>query len=328
MCWPAPKSWLCPRQGNWVHWGQAISTSWWQSTQMQALRVAEAIRDGRIEVVRSTGCRSRQELMMNEIEVALAVSARMWPDRLHRFLADHGGARVRAQVLAPEDALAETYEVLIIDDVSSFLTPRLVQELQRTPADGPRGVRPGRRSGRQGTSSRVRRRSGNRVGGQRRRVRCRGSGAGRSRSERTSCRAGRVVGAGYRRAADRRWGSSGRMRSDRGGDLRSLLGSAGPGPTVLVDVDEVAPSVAQRLGLRLLPNLRTAIDVVQHRSGDLGPSLAGGMAGSASCAGSPVRAIGLRSGLSSSTTSSVELRRRFRFVVANVGPLPGGGRVR
>ena len=85
---------------------------------------------------------------MNEIEVALAVSARVWPDRLHRFLADHGGARVRAQVLAPEDALAETYEVLIIDDVSSFLTPRLVQELQRRqrlvlgvfdPADGQDG---------------------------------------------------------------------------------------------------------------------------------------------------------------------------------------------
>ena len=89
---------------------------------------------------------------MNEIEVALAVSARIWPDRLHRFLADHGGARVRAQVLSPEDALAETYEVLIIDDVSSFLTPRLVQELQRRQPNGSRGLRSRRRSGRQRTA--------------------------------------------------------------------------------------------------------------------------------------------------------------------------------
>ena len=68
---------------------------------------------------------------MKEVEVALAVSAREWPDRIHRFLSDHGGARVRAQVLTPEDALAEEYQVLIIDDISSFLTPRLVAEVQR-----------------------------------------------------------------------------------------------------------------------------------------------------------------------------------------------------
>ncbi|HSL25070.1 MAG TPA: hypothetical protein VLA54_02225, partial [Acidimicrobiia bacterium] len=85
---------------------------------------------------------------MNEIEIALAVSAREWPDRIHRFLADHGGARVRAQILTPEDALAESYAILVIDDVSSFLTPRLVADLQLRrrlvlgvfdPADGPDG---------------------------------------------------------------------------------------------------------------------------------------------------------------------------------------------
>ncbi|MDQ4129585.1 MAG: hypothetical protein M3133_01105 [Actinomycetota bacterium] len=44
---------------------------------------------------------------------------------------------------------------------------------------------------------------------------------------------------------------------------------------VLVDGDEVAPSVAQRLGLPLHPNLRTAIDVVEHRTGDLLDALTG-----------------------------------------------------
>ncbi len=43
---------------------------------------------------------------------------------------------------------------------------------------------------------------------------------------------------------------------------------------VLVDGDEVAPSIAQRLGLPLHPNLRTAIDVVEHRTGGLLDTLA------------------------------------------------------
>jgi MinD-like ATPase involved in chromosome partitioning or flagellar assembly len=39
---------------------------------------------------------------------------------------------------------------------------------------------------------------------------------------------------------------------------------------VLADCDDVAPAVAQRLGLALEPNLRTAIDAVEHGRGDLG----------------------------------------------------------
>jgi MinD-like ATPase involved in chromosome partitioning or flagellar assembly len=38
---------------------------------------------------------------------------------------------------------------------------------------------------------------------------------------------------------------------------------------VLVDCDDVAPAIAQRLGLALEPNLRTAIDAVEHGRGDL-----------------------------------------------------------
>jgi MinD-like ATPase involved in chromosome partitioning or flagellar assembly len=44
---------------------------------------------------------------------------------------------------------------------------------------------------------------------------------------------------------------------------------AGHGSTVLVEVDETAPSLAQRLGMPLFPNLRTAIDVLEHRSGSM-----------------------------------------------------------
>ncbi len=66
---------------------------------------------------------------MSEPELALALSARDWTDRLHRFLADHGGARVRVNAMSPEDLTHESFDVLLIDDSCSFLTPRLVMEL-------------------------------------------------------------------------------------------------------------------------------------------------------------------------------------------------------
>jgi MinD-like ATPase involved in chromosome partitioning or flagellar assembly len=256
---------------------------------------------------------------MNEIEVALAVSARVWPDRLHRFLADHGGARVRAQVLAPEDALAESYEVLIIDDVSSFLTPRLVQELQRRqrmvlgvfdPADGQDGKERLRECGVDQVIE-----------------------SAASAEEFVVAVRALVALAPYRRVDE----SDEAEELTPGGRLIAVGAPPGgcgatevavsiaarlsrSGPTVLIDVDEVAPSVAQRLGLRLLPNLRTAIDVIQHRRGDLGRSLQTIGDVSVLCGFSgerdwtEIRPIELHDVIS-------ELRSRFRFLVANVGPL-------
>ncbi|MFW2340426.1 MAG: AAA family ATPase, partial [Acidimicrobiia bacterium] len=43
--------------------------------------------------------------------------------------------------------------------------------------------------------------------------------------------------------------------------------------TALVDADDQSPSIAQRLGLSLHPNLRTAVDALHHRSGTLHSSL-------------------------------------------------------
>ena len=43
---------------------------------------------------------------------------------------------------------------------------------------------------------------------------------------------------------------------------------------MLVDADDVAPAIAARLGLPIEPNLRTAIDAVEHARGDLFDSLA------------------------------------------------------
>ena len=63
-------------------------------------------------------------------ELALAASARAWPDRLHRFLIDHGGGRVRTRIMSLEQAVNDQYEVLFVDDVCSFLTPRLVRSVR------------------------------------------------------------------------------------------------------------------------------------------------------------------------------------------------------
>ncbi len=260
---------------------------------------------------------------MNEIEVALAVSARVWPDRLHRFLADHGGARVRAQVLAPEDALAESYEVLIIDDVSSFLTPRLVQELQRRqrlvlgvfdPADGQDGKERLRECGVDQVIE-----------------------SAASAEEFVVAVRALVALAPYQRVDEsdepEELASGGRLiavGAPPGGcgatevaiSMAARLSRSAP--TVLIDVDEVAPSVAQRLGLRLLPNLRTAIDVIQHRRGDLDRSLQAIGDVSVLCGFSgerdwmEIRPIELHDVIS-------ELRGRFTFLVANVGPLQEGG---
>ncbi len=67
-----------------------------------------------------------------EPELALALSTRDWTDHLHRFLADHGGARVRVNAIGPDDLLAEGFHILLIDDICSFLTPRLVTALEQS----------------------------------------------------------------------------------------------------------------------------------------------------------------------------------------------------
>ncbi|CAN5282664.1 hypothetical protein BH18ACT5_BH18ACT5_15520 [soil metagenome] len=207
---------------------------------------------------------------MNEVEVALAASARTWPDRVHRFLTDHGGARVRAQVLTPEDALAEEYQVLIIDDICSFLTPHLVAEVQKRgrlvlgvfdPTDLPDAKARLRECGVDDVLE-----------------------ADASADEFVIALRAMVV-----LAPDGHGPSSARSDVDRatvvaigappGGcgatEVSISIASefARYGSTVLVDLDELAPSIAQRLGLPMLPNLRTAIDAVQHHQAPLEASL-------------------------------------------------------
>ena len=60
--------------------------------------------------------------------------------------------------------------------------------------------------------------------------------------------------------------------------IAAQVASRGENP-VLVDADDIGPSVAQRLGLAVNPNLRTAIDVIHAGNGSLEEVLLGGLNG-------------------------------------------------
>jgi cellulose biosynthesis protein BcsQ len=253
---------------------------------------------------------------MMEVEVALAASARDWPDRIHRFLADHGGARVRAQVLTPEDALAEDYQVLIIDDVCSFLTPRLVDTVQRRrrqvlgvfdPADSPDA-----------------------------KERLRECGVDQVIESDASADEFVVALRALVVLAPETPSDIAPVAEVR--PLRDVIAVGAPpggcgatevaislalhltrfGPTVLIDLDETAPAIAQRLALAMLPNLRSAIDAVTHRNESLEAAL------------QSIGRLDVLTGLSSDR-DWIEIRAhevrevldeliaRYRFAVVNVG---------
>lgn len=191
-------------------------------------------------------------------DIALAASAREWPDRLHRFLLDHGGGRVVDRVMSADQAQAGRFDVLLIDDICSFLTPRLVRVLKRggsevigvfAPEDG--------------------------SDAKRRLLEC-----GISDVIETEASPEEFIQKIVTTLAHRV------PRIDVEEPGSDTVGIAVTGPsagvgitevavslavalsaktsTTLLDLDPVWPSVAQRLGLGLHPNIRTAIDHSMH----------------------------------------------------------------
>ncbi len=223
-------------------------------------------------------------------EIAIVVSPRDWAERLHRFVADHGGARVRARILDGREALDEGYQVLVAEDLTSFLTPRLMAELRRS---GRRvlgvydPVEPwGReRLGELGVDDTIESTSSPEQF-----LRAVDALALTAQAD-LDAELVALNAAGERGATttfDTPAGATDEAPSGgRVGVVTVVGGPAGaPGATelciglahaaarrgesaVVVDADEVAPSVAQRLGLPQHPNLRTAIDVVEHHTGSL-----------------------------------------------------------
>jgi len=250
-------------------------------------------------------------------ELALAASARDWPDRVHRFLLDHGGGRVLARVMGPEQAVHDEYDVLLIDDVCSFLTPRLVQRLRGagreivgvySPGDGPDAKR--------------------------RLLEC-----GITDVIESDATADEFVAAAAAILAHRQVAMPELPRISPTFRIGVLGSGAGTGVTevsialsshlaerrsaVLIDLNQTWPGIAQRLDLPLHPNLRTAVDLAHHspdrlheaihETGDL--AVVAGLANPG--VGSEVSGHELRSLVEDLGT------RRHEFLVADLGAVTG-----
>lgn len=205
---------------------------------------------------------------MSEPEIALVFTAEPWVEELHRYLSDHGGARVRSLVVEQSVALEETYDVLVVSHRWPALTQAFVADVQ----------------------ARSRRVLG---------VVDRAEAASRPHLAAVNVDAVVESDAGpeaFVRALvalcaehPRRVGAAPEPLAVRPGRIVAVGGPPGVGRTelaielaiavarvstvVLADCDDVAPAVAQRLGLALEPNLRTAIDAVEHGRGDLASCL-------------------------------------------------------
>ena len=205
---------------------------------------------------------------MSEPEVALVFTPEPWVEELHRHLSDHGGARVRSLVVEPAAARDEHYDVLVVGHRWVALNRALVDDLHAR---------------------------GRSVVG----VYDRGEPASRVHLAEVGVDAVvesdaslntfvAVITSTVRRRddvattafvdAERRHahlvvvgGPPGVGRTEVAAQLALAVGRTCS--VVLVDADDVAPAIAQRLALGIEPNLRTAIEAVEHRRADVAASV-------------------------------------------------------
>lgn len=216
--------------------------------------------------------------------LALAATPRDWAARLHRQVADHGGARIRATVLTAAEALVERYDVLLADDRTSFLSQRLIRSLQDSgrlvvglydPGDPqgksdlvdwgvdealPSDLPPGELLA--AVQSLVPRRPAERR-----------QAPGEPVTTAAVPALGDVAGAIVVRGP-----GGGAGRTEVALSLAAELAAAG-GKTVLVELDEARASLAPRLGLPPYPNLRAAIDWSRRGPGSAGAAVQRASAG-------------------------------------------------
>ncbi len=199
---------------------------------------------------------------MREPEVALAFTADVWVEGLHRHLTDHGGARVRTLLVEAEGALEESYDVLVAGHRWPGLTRALIADVhshgRAVVGVHDRDEPPSREHLLAlGVDALVESDAAPDAF-----VRAITEVADR-RDDLTQAgplpvvaRVGRIVTVG---------GPPGVGRTEIAIELALALGrTAG---VVLVDADDVGPAVAARLDLPIEPNLRTAIDAVEHGRG-------------------------------------------------------------
>jgi MinD-like ATPase involved in chromosome partitioning or flagellar assembly len=200
---------------------------------------------------------------VTEPEVALAFTADPWVEELHRHLSDHGGARVRSVVVEPGVLREESYDVLVVGHRWAPLTRALVGDVharghavlgvydREEPASRKHLAALGvdalieSDAGMDGFVRGIITTAGNRAQ----------HAAPAPLADR---RAGRLVVVG---------GPPGVGRTEVAIGL--AVACTRNHSVALVDADDVAPAVAQRLHLPIEPNLRAAIDAVEHGRGEL-----------------------------------------------------------
>jgi hypothetical protein len=198
---------------------------------------------------------------VNEPTIALVFTPDAWVEELHRHCTDHGGARVRQVLIEPALALEEHYDVLVVSHRWPALTHGLVDDLH---ARGRRVLGVFDRDEPIGNDLLV--------------------AVGADATVASDAGPAGIVGA--LRAMD--GDSPGEHRP--GAEVLAVPAARAPitlvsgptgagateiaialgvayGDTIVIDADDVAPAVAPRLGLALEPNLRSAIDAVEHDGG-------------------------------------------------------------
>lgn len=201
------------------------------------------------------------------LDIGLAASTRPWSDHLHRFLLDHGGATVRGRMMSSDQAVTAEYDVLLIDDICSFLNPRLVVDLRSVgksvvgvfdPADGPDAKR---HLLEVGISDVI---------------------------EANATPEEFIAEVNATRASMQPISTAGPL--ERRGFVIAVTGPPGgvgvteiavglaralaeSNQVALMDLNQSWPSVGQRLGLPVHPNLRTALDLVLHEPTRVGDAV-------------------------------------------------------
>lgn len=213
---------------------------------------------------------------MAEPEIALVFSPEVWVEALHRYFTDHGGARVRQIVMEPGLALEEDFHTLVVSHRWPALTRPFVDALhqrRRTVLGVFDPLEPAGAGFLAGLGV----------------DRVIPADAAMSQfleylHELAPQPNGATSDAELAQILGEPWEPGGPARHR--GAVIALGGTSGAGATeisvhlakaihehgssvVLVDADEFAPSVGQRLGLPIEPNVRTAVDAVDYGMGTL-----------------------------------------------------------
>ena len=218
---------------------------------------------------------------MPEPEIALVFSPEAWVEGLHRHLTDHGGARVRQVIVDPSLAFDEAYGTLVVSHRWPALTRTFVEAVHRRGRCLLGVFDPDEPAGREFLGSLGVDRILASDASMAEFVDAFGALAPVLQQPAPSVTAFEAAVDGHQLPdpiangdRSRPWrlvavgGAPGAGATELAIALAAAVGAQGQ-RAVLIDTDEVVPSIAQRLGLPIEPNLRSAIESVEYGMGDV-----------------------------------------------------------